>query len=234
MSKSSINKEEVSKFSKLSHDWWNETGELRTLHQINPLRLIYIRSKIIEHFGTFPNKIRILDVGCGGGLVSVPLSRLGADVTGLDASPENINAAKNYAEEKNLSIDYICGTAEEHKSQYDVVLCLEIIEHVIDPASFIESVSKLLKPGGMLILSTINRTIKSYMMAIISAEYLLRWVPRGTHEFNKFVKPSELSNYTNNSGLELKHLQGLGYDIVKMSWTLQEDIDVNYFAYCVK
>lgn len=231
MNKSTIDQDEVTKFSKLANEWWDKDGEFRTLHQINPLRLSYIKDKIIEHFGEFKTNLNIIDIGCGGGLIAVPLAKIGTKVTGIDASAENIETAKFYAKELELDVNYLCGSAEEHKNQYDVVLCLEIIEHVSDPELFIASVAKLLKPGGMMIISTINRTIKAYLSAIVGAEYVLNWVPRGTHDFSKFLKPSEISQMLNKSSLRIKELKGLGIDLLTRNWKLQDDISVNYFAY---
>ena len=229
---SSIDQYEINKFSKLADQWWNTQGEFRTLHQINPHRLSFIKDKITQHFGEFPTKLKILDIGCGGGIVSVPLRRMGAEVTGLDASAENIEAAKAYAKKHKLDINYICGSAEEHKDKYDVVLALEIIEHVSDPEFFIKAATKLIKPHGMMILSTINRTNKAYLMTVAAAEYLLRWVPIGTHEFSKFVKPSEVAQFLRATNIELRELKGLGYDLWTKNWRLQDNVDVNYLAYC--
>jgi len=227
----SIDPAEVEKFSKLAEKWWDKNGEFRTLHQINPIRLSYIKDKITQHFGSFPKDVTILDIGCGGGLVSVPLSKIGAKVTGIDASIENIKTAEVYAKKHALSVKYECGSVEEHKGLYDVVLALEIIEHVADAEFFIKSAMALVKPGGMMILSTINRTNKARLMTIGVAEYLLRWLPIGTHEFGKFVKPSEIARFVSDSGMKIQELKGLGYDLFTKSWKLQDNIDVNYFAY---
>lgn len=234
MISSSVNDQEVAKFSELSHEWWNPNGKFKTLHQINPIRLTYIKEKIIEHFGNFPEHLKLLDIGCGGGLVSIPLAKLGASVTGIDASQKNIDAAKNQALIENLDVTFMCDTAENHKNLYDVILCLEIIEHVQNPEEFIISVSKLLKPGGMLIISTINRTYKAYAIAIGCAEYILNWVPKGTHEFSKFVKPSELSRYLSKSGMKINELKGMNYNIFNRRFELTSKVDINYFAYCTK
>ncbi|MES2215339.1 MAG: bifunctional 2-polyprenyl-6-hydroxyphenol methylase/3-demethylubiquinol 3-O-methyltransferase UbiG [Pseudomonadota bacterium] len=225
-----VSTSEVEKFSKLADQWWDPDGEFRTLHQINPVRLFYIKEKIVEHFGEFKPGIAILDIGCGGGLVSVPLAKIGAKVTGLDASSQNINTASLHAKKQGLDIEYIAGTVEEHKGLYDVVLCLEIIEHVQDAEFFIKSAMRLVKPGGVMILSTINRTAKAYAAAILCGEYILRWLPVGTHEFSKFIKPSEISDYLLGSTFRLKELKGLGYSPLTKGWKLQDDIDVNYFA----
>lgn len=228
---STIDQAEIDKFSKMADQWWSPTGELRTLHQINPIRLKYIKDKTEAHFGKSIANLKILDIGCGGGLVSVPLTRIGGNVTGLDASEENIKVAKIYALEQNLNINYICGSAEKHEGQYDVVLALEIIEHTADPKFFVQSAAKLVKPGGMMILSTINRTKKAYLMTIAGAEYLLKWIPVGTHEFAKFVKPSEMAVFLRSSNMALRELKGLSYDLLTQSWAVGDDINVNYFAY---
>lgn len=234
MNESTIDQDEVTKFSKLANKWWDKDGEFRTLHQINPLRLSYIKDKIIRHFGEFKSDLTIIDIGCGGGLISVPLAKLGAQITGLDASAKNIETAKFHAQKLGLEINYLCSSAEEHKKQYDVVLCLEIIEHVLNPEVFIAAISKLLKPGGMIIISTINRTPRSYLRAIIGAEYILRWVPRGTHEFAKFLKPSEISQMLNKNNLQITELKGIELDFFTRNWKLQDDISVNYLAYVTK
>lgn len=229
--KSTIDAAEVMKFSKLAKQWWNPDGDFRTLHQINPIRLSYIKDKITQHFGSFKPKLKIVDIGCGGGLISIPLAKLGLQITGLDASIENIETAKFKAKELDVTINFLCESAEEHKGLYDVILALEIIEHVSDPAFFIASLKKILRPGGMIIISTINRTPKAYLAAIIGAEYVLNWVPRGTHEFAKFLKPSEISYMLNKNQLQIKELKGLGLNIFTYNWKLQENIDINYFAY---
>jgi 2-polyprenyl-6-hydroxyphenyl methylase/3-demethylubiquinone-9 3-methyltransferase len=231
MDQSTIDDAEVNKFSKLAQEWWDPEGPFRTLHQINPIRLSYVKDKIVQHFGSFKPSLNIIDIGCGGGLISVPLAKLGANITGIDASLENIETAKFYAKDLGLEINFLCGAAEDHQEKYDVILCLEVIEHVSSPEFFIESIKKLLKPGGMMMISTINRTPKAYLSAIIGAEYILNWVPRGTHEFNKFLKPSELSQMLNKNDLQIKELKGLGLDILTRNWKLCDDIKVNYFAY---
>lgn len=228
---STIDNAEVSKFSKLAKEWWDPEGSFRTLHQINPIRLSYVKDKIVQHFGSFKPNLKIVDIGCGGGLISVPLSKLGAKVTAIDASLENIETAKFYVKDLGLKINFLCEAAEAHQGKYDVILCLEIIEHVSSSEFFIESIKKLLKPGGMIIISTINRTPQAYLSAIIGAEYILNWVPRGTHEFNKFLKPSELSQILNKHDLQIKELKGLGLEIITQNWKLCDDIKVNYFAY---
>lgn len=238
--KSSIDEIELNKFNKTHEQWWDEFGEFRILHQITPLRADYIIQKAIKHFGIIsPSKtplagLKILDIGCGGGLISAPMLRSGATVTGIDANSHNIKAAKEHATKYKLKIDFLNETAEEHlksNNKYDVVICLEVIEHVANPEEFIKTITSLIKPGGMMIFSTINRTAKSYGLAIIMAEYVLGWVPRGIHDHAKFIKPSELRRMLNGSGKDLKELQGLCFNALSRTWQLSNDIDVNYFAY---
>jgi len=232
--KSSVNIHEVEKFSNLADGWWDENGPFKTLHEINPIRLEYICSKIRNYYGDDLSVLEILDAGCGGGIISIPLARLGAKVTGIDAGKANIEAAKTHAKKKGIKIDFLCTNIEEHKKQYDVLLCLEVIEHVDNLEEFMESLASLLKPGGLIILSTINRTIKAYLLAIGAAEYILNWVPRGTHDFKKFVKPSELTNIIENNNINLSDISGMSYNIITKSWKLSDDVDVNYFISGVK
>ena len=194
-----INKKEIEKFSKIAEEWWDTTGKFKPLHKFNPIRIDYIKQNIIKTFNLDSkkrplNKIKILDVGCGGGLLSEPMCRLGADVTGIDASEKNINVAKVHAKKNDLSIKYICSSPEKLNTdlKYDVILNMEIIEHVEDVEFFLKSCSKLLKKGGIMFVATLNKTFKSYIFAIVGAEYILRWLPIGTHEWEKFVKPEEL------------------------------------------
>jgi 2-polyprenyl-6-hydroxyphenyl methylase/3-demethylubiquinone-9 3-methyltransferase len=237
---SSIDKSEVEKFDKLSAKWWDAGGEFKMLHEINPLRLSFIEQKIRQHFSlsnqdTFKN-IDILDVGCGGGLISVPLAKTGANVTATDASSNNIKAAKAYVQQHNLNINYQNTTVEElllDPQKFDVIVCLEVIEHVANVDEFVANLEKLLKPGGMMILSTINRNVKSYLLAIVAAEYVLGWVPKRTHDHSKFLKPSELSSLLAKSSLRFQELRGLTFDVCSRKWKLSDDIDVNYMAYIV-
>jgi 2-polyprenyl-6-hydroxyphenyl methylase/3-demethylubiquinone-9 3-methyltransferase len=235
---SSIDQEEIDKFSRMSEEWWDTEGKLRTLHDINAIRISYIRKQILEQFPNVNNSISILkgldvlDIGCGGGILSEPLHRLGAKVTAVDASDKNISIAKEHAKIQNLNINYICTTAEDlakKNLQFDIVLCLEIIEHVANPSHFIESCSKMLKPGGLFFISTINRTAKSYLQAIIGAEYILRWIPVGTHSWNKFLKPSEIDADLRKNNIKIIDIKGLKYNPLKPEkWYLDKEIDVNY------
>jgi 2-polyprenyl-6-hydroxyphenyl methylase/3-demethylubiquinone-9 3-methyltransferase len=238
--KTSIDETELNKFNKTHAEWWDEFGEFKILHQITPLRADYIIQKAIKHFGINPNGktplagLSLLDVGCGGGLISAPMLRSGATVTGIDANSYNIKAAKEHATKYKLKIDFLNETAEEHlklNNKYDIVICLEVIEHVASPEEFIKTLTNLIKPGGMMIFSTINRTIKSYGLAIIMAEYVLGWVPRGTHDYTKFIKPSELKRMLSGSGKDIKELRGMSFNVLSKNWQLEDDIDVNYFAY---
>ncbi|MCC8417611.1 MAG: bifunctional 2-polyprenyl-6-hydroxyphenol methylase/3-demethylubiquinol 3-O-methyltransferase UbiG [Rickettsia endosymbiont of Bryobia graminum] len=238
--KSSINEVELRKFNKISNQWWKKNGEFKILHQINPIRISYILDKIKYHFTDNDNNLEILDVGCGGGLVTSGLSQHTQNlnnftITGIDAIQNNIDIATEYAKQQNLIINYYKSTTEEliesSNKKYDVVLCLEVIEHVDNIEYFIENLSNLVKSNGIIIISTINRTSKAYILAIIMAEYILKWVRKGTHDYNKFLKPSEISSIFNKNNIELKELKGLSYNLINNDWQLSEDIEINYFAY---
>ena len=237
--KSSIDVDELAKFSKTDSEWWDLNGEFKLLHQINPVRVNYITEQIIQHFNLKPDEeeplknLRLIDIGCGGGITCVPMQKSGAEVTGLDANECNIKAASDYAKRNDLDIDYINDTVENHVrsgKKYNIVLCLEVVEHVANLQEFVQNVANLVEDGGILIFSTINRTVKSYMLAIIMAEYILRWVPQKTHDHAKFVKPSELSNMARDTKLKLSELKGLSFSVISNKWSISEDIDVNYFA----
>lgn len=237
---SSIDDEELKKFNKTNQEWWDLNGEFKALHEINPVRIEYIKSVILKHFDITDssikplNNIKILDVGSGGGLVCKPMYEFGADVTGIDANQHNTKAATAYAKEHKLNIKYVNSTVEDyaptHKAKYDVVLCLEVIEHVANPIEFVQNISKLVKQDGILIFSTINRTLKSFAQAIIIAEYVLGWVPKNTHKHSKFVKPSELVSMLKDTPLSLSELKGLKLSLPNKIWQLTDNIDVNYFA----
>jgi len=225
---------EIQKFSKLSEDWWNEKGKFKPLHEFNPVRLKYIIREIKKHFKInsdqdlpFKN-LSIIDVGCGGGLVTEPMARLGAKITGIDASINNIEAAKLHAKKMSLNIDYNVNTPENINNNYDVILCLEIIEHVSDVNLFIKSCEKILKKNGIIFFATLNRTIKSFVYAIIGAEYILNWLPKGTHNWNKFIKPSELTLICNKLNLKLLGIAGFSYSILQRHWYQGDLLNINY------
>jgi 2-polyprenyl-6-hydroxyphenyl methylase / 3-demethylubiquinone-9 3-methyltransferase len=234
-----LDRDEVARFARLSGEWWDERGSFRQLHRINPVRLAYIRDQLCQRFGRDAKQaaslsgLGVLDIGCGGGLVCEPLARLGARATGIDPAAENIAAAKAHASAAGLDIAYEVATAEELAARgqsYDVVLLLEVVEHVPDVPVFIKTAAPLVKPGGMMILSTLNRTLKAYALAIVGAELILRWLPVGTHQWQRFVKPEELASALSAAGLTLAGTEGLIYDPFSDEWRLGSDTDVNYFA----
>lgn len=233
---SSINTQEIDQFSKDADKWWDENGPFKPLHRLNPARLGYIKSQICAHYGldeaaVTPFKtLSVLDVGCGGGIVCEPMARMGASVTGADADPVAIDVAKAHAADSGLKITYENKPAEELNKKFDVVLALEIIEHVETPEEFVQSCANLLKPGGIIIFSTLNRTAKSFALGIVAAEYILRWVPTGTHTWKKFIKPSELSRMMRAAKLKPTDISGLMFNPLSGDFEMSEtDIDVNYF-----
>lgn len=227
---STVNESEINHFAQDSHDWWNETGPFAPLHRLNPVRLGYIKSQILDHFDTQTLKgLSILDVGCGGGLICEPLTRLGATVTGADADAQAIETAELHAAEEGISITYLNKPVEDIDEQYDVVLALEIIEHVNDPQSFIQACTQRVKPGGMIILSTLNRTPKAFALGIVMAEYVMRWVPRGTHHWQQFQKPSDLARYLRASNFETTDVTGLTFNSLEGTFALNKSkLGVNY------
>ena len=237
MKKDTINKKEIDKFSKLADEWWDREGKFKRLHKFNPVRLRYIKDTIIKKFGNKSEKlplkdIKILDIGCGGGLLSEPLSRLGATVTGIDASDRNIKIAKMHLKKSKLDINYYCSSPErfEAKEKFDVVLNMEIVEHVDNVDFFLLKSSELLKKDGLMFIATLNKTLKSYVFAIIGAEYILKWLPIGTHDWNKFIKPDDLINICKNNSLNLNNLIGVKFDILKNEWIVSNDKSINYLA----
>ena len=242
MKTNTINKKEIEKFSKIAEEWWDPNGKFKPLHKFNPIRISYIKENIINTFNLKNKKdnplseIKILDVGCGGGLLSEPLSRLGAEVFGIDASDNNIKIAKLHAKKSNLNIKYFCSSPEKFKikNEFDVILNMEIVEHVEDVDFFLKSCSKLLKKGGIMFVATLNKTLKSYLFAIIGAEYILKWLPIGTHEWEKFVKPDELINFLNKFSLKLTDLKGVKFDLLNNDWKFSADTSVNYIAKFIK
>lgn len=229
---STIDKDEVKKFSDMADAWWDPNGKFKPLHKFNPSRIKYIKRQLESHFED--KKLKIIDIGCGGGLIAEPFARMGHDLTAIDASDKNIKIAQIHAEKSKLKINYINSSAEDLPKKYhrsfDVVFALEIIEHVADVDLFINHCSKLVKPGGLVFIATLNRTLKSLAMAKIGAEYILRWLPIGTHDFNKFLKPSEIVSRAEEFDLELKELKGFEYNIFKDSWKESDNLDINYIT----
>ena len=238
-----LDTEEIARFGKLAAEWWDAEGPFRPLHRINPVRLTYIRDQICRHF-TRDKKaskslsgLSVLDIGCGGGLVCEPLTRLGASVTGIDPAAETIEAAKAHARASSLDIEYQATTAEDIAAKgqsYDVVLLLEVVEHVPDVPAFLKAVAPLVRPDGIMILSTLNRTLKAYALAIVGAEYILRWLPIGTHQWERFVRPEELASALSATGLKLSDKTGMVYNPLADEWRLGPDTDVNYFATAIR
>ena len=234
---SSVNKKEIEKFSKMATEWWDPDGKFKPLHRFNPIRIKYIKKNIINNFNLKNKikpleKIQILDIGCGGGLLSEPMYRMGASVTGIDASATNIKIAKLHAKKNKLNIKYLCSSPEnlKIKKKFDVILNMEIVEHVEDVEFFLKSCSKLLKKNGLMFVATINKTLKSYIFAIVGAEYVLRWLPIGTHDWEKFVKPEELKSILIKNNLNLKKIDGMNFNILKDEWNVSKDLSVNYIA----
>ena len=241
MKSNTINKKEIEKFSKIASQWWDPNGKFKPLHNFNPIRIEYIKNSIIKHFKIKSSsksleKINILDIGCGGGLLSEPMCRLGANVVGIDASNKNIEVAKFHAKKNNLKINYICSSPETLKTskKFDVILNMEIIEHVDDIEFFIKKSSQLLKKDGLMFVATLNKTLKSYFFAIIGAEYVLRWLPIGTHDWEKFVKPEDLIKISKKNNLKIEELDGLKLDVLKNKWKISNDKSVNYIAKFIK
>jgi len=243
MNTTTADPQEIEQFTRLAEKWWDVEGEFRPLHQLNPARLAYIRDHVAGHFGRDPlaegplRRLKLIDIGCGGGLLTEPMRRLGADVTGIDAGAETIEAARRHAEMVGLDIAYHHILPEDmgrERKRYDVVLNMEVVEHVADRALFLETAAKLVKPGGVMIVSTINRTLKSLALAKIGAEFILRWVPAGTHDWRKFVRPSELANELLPHGMDVRDMKGLNYNPVDASWRQSRDLGVNYMIFCTK
>uniref|UniRef100_A0A7C9ECC5 Ubiquinone biosynthesis O-methyltransferase, mitochondrial n=1 Tax=Opuntia streptacantha TaxID=393608 RepID=A0A7C9ECC5_OPUST len=243
--RSSLDPAELARFSAIAETWWDAEGPYKPLHALNPTRLAFIRSTLCHHFRKDPNSprpfegLRFVDVGCGGGLLSEPLARMGAMVTGVDAVDQNIKIARLHAESDPVtaSIEYLCTTAEklvEEQRQFDAVLALEVIEHVADPAEFCQSLAELTIPNGAIVISTINRTMRAYAAAIVGAEYILRWLPRGTHEWSKFVTPEELALLLKRASVTVQEMAGFVYKPLSGKWVLSDDISVNYIAFATK
>ena len=237
MKSNTINKKEIDKFSKIAEEWWNPNGKFKPLHKFNPIRISYIKKHIINTLKLKNDKeplknVKILDIGCGGGLLSEPMNRLGAEVVGIDASDKNINVAKLHAQKSGLNIKYICASPENFKNdtKFDVVLNMEIVEHVEDVNFFLMTCSKLLKKNGIMFVATINRTLKSYLFAIVGAEYILRWLPIGTHEWEKFIKPDDLVSILSKHNLKLDSLDGMKFNLIKDEWSISSDKSINYIG----
>lgn len=237
-SSASVDPAEVLKFSKLSDEWWDPKGKMAPLHKINPLRLTYIRDAACRKFDRSVRSLnclgglRILDIGCGAGLLCEPFTRLGAQVIGIDPSATNIATAKIHADKSHLSIDYRCTTVEEMdtRERFDIVLAMEVVEHVVDVGAFLDRCAKMLKPGGLMVVSTLNRNWKSFALGIVAAEYVLRWLPRGTHQWDKFVTPEELTRYLERNKLAITEQTGVTYNPLADRWGLSSDMDVNYMV----
>jgi 2-polyprenyl-6-hydroxyphenyl methylase/3-demethylubiquinone-9 3-methyltransferase len=234
---SSIDSAEIERFSKLASTWWDPRGPMAPLHKLNPVRLGYIRDKTAARFERDPKKLdclkglRILDIGCGAGILSEPLARLGAQMVGADPSEENIAVASAHAEDSDVAVDYRATTAEDLAAgheRFDVVLAMEVVEHVTDVGEFVATCASMVKPGGLMIAATLNRTLKSFALAIVGAEYVLRWLPRGTHQWNKFVTPQELERDIEASGMNVTGERGVTYNPFADHWQLSSDMDVNY------
>jgi 2-polyprenyl-6-hydroxyphenyl methylase/3-demethylubiquinone-9 3-methyltransferase len=241
MKNNTINKKEIEKFSKIAEEWWDPEGKFKPLHKFNPVRISYIKDNIIDTFKIKNKKnplekVSILDIGCGGGLLSEPMRRLGAEVTGIDASERNINIAKLHAKQSQLNINYLCTSPESLNTEkkYDVILNMEIIEHVENVDLFLKSCSKLLRKDGIMFVATLNKTLKSYLFAIIGAEYVLRWLPIGTHEWEKFIKPNNLISILKNYNLNLEKLDGMKFNIIKDEWNVSSDKSINYIGKFIK
>ena len=241
MKTNTINKKEIEKFSKIAEEWWDPEGKFKPLHKFNPLRISYIRDNIVSSLKLKNKrkpleKIKILDIGCGGGLLSEPMSNLGAEVVGIDASEKNINVAKLHAKKNNLDINYICTSPEKFSPDYkfDVILNMEIVEHVDNVSLFLESCSNLLRKNGVMFVATLNKTLKSYIFAIIGAEYVMRWLPIGTHSWEKFVKPEELIKILGNYNLRIEELKGMKFNLIRDEWSLSSDKSINYICKFIK
>jgi len=237
----SINKKEIEKFSKIAEEWWDPNGKFKPLHNFNPIRIKYIKDNIIKDLNIKSSEkplknINLLDIGCGGGLLSEPMCRLGANVIGIDASKKNIDVAKFHAKKNKLKINYKIASPEKLKTKmkFDVILNMEIVEHVENIDFFIEESSKLLKKNGIMFVATLNKTLKSYAFAIIAAEYILKWLPIGTHEWEKFVRPDDLIKISKKNNLILKKIDGMKFNILDNSWKVSSDTSVNYITKFIK
>ncbi|MFC3070844.1 bifunctional 2-polyprenyl-6-hydroxyphenol methylase/3-demethylubiquinol 3-O-methyltransferase UbiG [Phenylobacterium soli] len=242
--RSSIDPAEVERFSKIAAEWWDPRGKFAPLHKFNPVRLSFIRDQALYRFGRDPQArrpfegLRLLDIGCGGGLLSEPMARLGFQVVGVDASARNIGTASTHAAEQGLEIDYRCSTAEDllasGEPAFDVILNMEVIEHVADPAEFVRTCARMLKPGGLMIVATLNRTLKAFALAKVGAEYVLRWLPAGTHTWNKFLKPDEIRDFLAGEPVVVDGPFGVAFEPLTGRWRQSHDVDVNYMMTVVR
>ena len=250
----SVDPREMESFSRMAHDWWNPTGMFRPLHVMNGARLELIKQAICDHYDRDPDAdtplagLRVLDIGCGGGLLCEPMTRLGAEVTGVDALERNVKTAKTHAEQVGITVDYRHGTIEQMveagETPFDAVLNMEVIEHVANPADFIRDCAAMVKPasdgpdgnqdGGIMLCSTINRTLKAFALAIVGAEYVLRWLPRGTHQYDKLVKPRELSRYLEDAGMQVQRQIGMSLNPLTDTWRQSDDMAINYVTSAIK
>lgn len=239
----SLDPSEVEKFSRMAAEWWNPKGKFGVLHVFNPVRLQFIKEQVTARLGRDPLErqpfegLRFLDIGCGGGLLTEPMARLGATITGVDPSEKNIKTASVHAQEMGLGIDYRVGTSEDLAAAgetFDVILNMEVIEHVSDPQAFVASCASMLKPGGLMFVATLNRTLKSFGLAIIGAEYVLGWLPRGTHQWEKFITPGELRGWLDQNGLSVMDEKGVTYSPFSRQWKVSRDMDVNYMLVAQK
>lgn len=235
--RTTIDQDEIDRFSRLASEWWNPDGKFRPLHKFNPVRLTYIRDQVALHFGRDPRSdkplegLRLLDIGCGGGLLSEPMARMGALVVAADASRTNIEVASLHAAQSGVTVDYRATTSEDLEAageKFDVILNMEVVEHVADVELFLKSCASMVNPGGLMFIATINRTMKAMAFAIVGAEYVLRWLPRGTHQYEKLVRPEEISGPLAEAGLEIVDRTGVFYNPIQDRWNLSRDMDVNY------
>jgi 2-polyprenyl-6-hydroxyphenyl methylase/3-demethylubiquinone-9 3-methyltransferase len=236
---SSVDPSEVAKFAKLAAQWWEPNGPFAPLHKLNPVRLAFIRDVALQHFQRDKRSLRpfdglsVLDIGCGGGLLAEPMARLGFAVTGIDAAKQNVRAAVAHAAMSGAQISYRCVTAEDlvaEPHRFDVVLNMEVVEHVSDPGRFLHTAAELVRPGGLMVVATINKTRKSLVLAKIGAEYIMRWLPAGTHDWNRFLSPETLQRLLGQAGLEIVLKQGIAFDPLGWTWQLSRDLDVNYMT----
>lgn len=238
-----VSAEEIAKFSAMADEWWDPHGKFKPLHKFNPTRLDYIKTIVCAHFKRNETDekpftgLRFLDIGCGGGLLSEPMCRLGAEIVGADAGEANIKTAAIHAEKSGLEIDYRCTTADALSAEgesFDVILNMEVVEHVADVPAFMQACGDMVKPGGIMFFATLNRTVKSFALAIVGAEYVLRWLPKGTHDWNRFITPDEMSDYLEIIGLNPTEMTGVSFNPLTDSWRLSSDLGVNYMGYAVK